>query len=161
LIKDEGYINYVGICLRIFYIDGSVCRDVKGVGNIFISPNNVVYDASVYLNNPYTNSQIEYEALLFGLQILVVMGVMEIRFLSQNKSEFQCFDGLLNSYFDRCLDIIKSLDTITIYHIPREEISRAYCLAQRASGHYVGKKKGIVERPMLPAVENDSTHFIF
>jgi hypothetical protein len=33
----------------------------------------------------------------------------------------------------------------TIYHIPSEEISRAYCLAQRASGHYVGKKKKIIE----------------
>jgi hypothetical protein len=44
--------------------------------------------------------------------------------------------------------------------MPSEEISRAYCLAQRASGHYVGKKKKIVERPMLPAVENEHTLYI-
>jgi hypothetical protein len=70
------------------------------------------------------------------------------------------FDGLLNNYFDRCLDIIKSLDTITFYHIPGEEISRAYCLAQQASGHYVGKKKKVAERPMLAAVQNEYTRYI-
>jgi hypothetical protein len=72
-IKDESHINYVSVCPRKLCFDGSVCRDVQGVGNVFISPNNVVYDASAYLNNPYTNSQTEYEALLFGLQFLVVM----------------------------------------------------------------------------------------
>ena len=66
----------------------------------------------------------------FGDSLLVVQ---------QIKGEFQCFDGLLNSYLDRCLDIIKSLDTFTIHHIPREENSRANCLAQQASGYHISK----------------------
>jgi hypothetical protein len=57
------------------------------------------------------------------------------------KDEFPCFDGSLISYLDRCLDIIKFLDTFTIYHILRGEISRAYYLEQQASGHCVGKEK--------------------
>jgi hypothetical protein len=32
------------------------------------------------------------------------------------KGEFQCFDGLLNNYLDRCLDLY----ICSIYHIPRE-----------------------------------------
>jgi hypothetical protein len=42
---------------------------------------------------------------------------------------------VLNSYRDRCLDIIKLFDTFSIKHIPREENSRANRLAQQASGY--------------------------
>ena len=76
----------------------------------------------------------------FGDSLLVVQ---------QIKGEFQCFDGLLNSYLDRCLDIIKSLDTFTIHHIPREENSRANCLAQQASGYHISKGMFfIIDKPM-------------
>jgi hypothetical protein len=44
---------------------------------------------------------------------------------------------VLNSYQDRCLDIIKLFDTFSIKHIPREENSRANRLAQQASGYVV------------------------
>jgi predicted NUDIX family phosphoesterase len=59
--------------------------------------------------------------------------------LWQIKSELQCFDGLLNSYFDRCLDIISILDTFN--HIPREENSWDSFLAQQASGYLISKRK--------------------
>ena len=79
----------------------------------------------------------------FGDSLLVVQ---------QIKCEFPCFDGLLNSYLDRCLDIIKSLDTFTIHHIPREENSRANYLAQQASGYHISKGMFfILEKPMHAA----------
>jgi hypothetical protein len=43
---------------------------------------------------------------------------------------------VLNSYRDRCLDIIKLFDTFSIKHIPWEENSRDR-LAQQASGDVV------------------------
>jgi hypothetical protein len=50
-------------------------------------------------------------------------------------------------------EIIKSLNTFAIYHIPREEDSRANCLAQQASGYYISKgKKFILQRPMLAVI---------
>lgn len=81
----------------------------------------------------------------FGDSLLVVQ---------QINGEFQCFDGLLNSYLDRCLDIIKSLDTFTINHISTEENFRANWLAQQASCYQVSREKFlIIEKPMLPVVE--------
>jgi hypothetical protein len=44
---------------------------------------------------------------------------------------------MLNSYRDRCLDIIKLFDTFSIKHIPREENSRANRLGQQESGYVV------------------------
>src|SRR4051812_26937758 len=84
----------------------------------------------------------------FGDSLLIVQQV---------KGEFQCLDGLLNSYLDRCLDIIRSLDTFTISHIPREENSRANVLAQQASGYHINRGKFfILERPMLVASKDET-----
>ena len=163
-IKDEEDINYVSVCPWKFYFDGSVCREGQGINDVLISPNNVVYETSVRLEYPCTNNQAEYEALLFGLQNLVDMGVKDIEafgdsllVVRQIGGEFQCFDGLLNSYLDRCLDIIKSLNTFTIGHIPREENSRANCLAQQASGYQISRGKFfILEKPMLDVVNSNA-----
>jgi hypothetical protein len=59
--------------------------------------------------------------------------------VQQIKGDSQCLDGVLNSYWDKCLNIIKLFDTFSIKHIPQEENSRANRLAQQASGYIVSK----------------------
>ena len=56
-----------------------------------------------------TNNQAEYEALLFGLELLFSMGIKHVQafrdsqlVVQQVSREFQCFDGILNSYLERC-----------------------------------------------------------
>jgi hypothetical protein len=44
---------------------------------------------------------------------------------------------VLNSYRDKCLDIIMLFDMFSIKHIPQEENCRANRLAQQASGYVV------------------------
>ena len=41
----------------------------------------------------------------------------------------QCFDGSLNAYLDKCLDIISFLDDLSILHIPKCENYKANDLA--------------------------------
>jgi hypothetical protein len=59
--------------------------------------------------------------------------------VQQVKGDSQRLDGVLNSYRDKCLDIIKLFDTFSIEHIPREENSRANWLAQQALGYVVSQ----------------------
>jgi hypothetical protein len=59
---------------------------------------------------------------------------------------------VLNSYRDRCLDIIKLLNTFSIKHIPQEENSRANRLAQQASGYVV--TQGVFWVTLVSLVEN-------
>jgi hypothetical protein len=47
---------------------------------------------------------------------------------------FQCFDGSLNAYLDRCLEIIALFDDFTVQHVSRDENTVANDLAQQASG---------------------------
>jgi hypothetical protein len=59
--------------------------------------------------------------------------------VQQIKGYSQCLDGMLYSYRDRCLDILKLFDTFSIKHIPREEKNWANRLAQQASGYIVSQ----------------------
>jgi ribonuclease HI len=46
---------------------------------VLVSPSNVSFDFSSRLKTYYTNDQAEYEALLFGLELLSCMGVKHVR----------------------------------------------------------------------------------
>jgi hypothetical protein len=64
----------------------------------------------------------------FGDSQLVVQQVLE---------EYQCFDGTLNSYLEKCWSIIHSFDEFSIRHISRVENHRANNLAQDASDYRI------------------------
>jgi hypothetical protein len=59
--------------------------------------------------------------------------------VQQIKGVSQCLDGVLNSYRDKSLDIIKLFYTFSIKHIPWEKNSQANRLAQQASGYIVSQ----------------------
>jgi hypothetical protein len=42
----------------------------------------------------------------------------------------QCYNGTLNAYLDKCLDIISSFHEFVIKHLPREENGQANALTQ-------------------------------
>ena len=75
----------------------------------------------------------------FGDSLLVVQQVSKV---------CQCYNGSLNAYLDKCLDIISSFDEFIIKHIPREENGKSNTLAQQASGYNVTKKYFNIRKPM-------------
>ena len=60
----------------------------------------------------------------------------------------QCYNGSLNAYLDRCLDIISCFDEFVIRYILRGENGKANALAQQASGYDVTKKYFNIRKPM-------------
>ena len=65
-------VGYITCTPWKLYFDGSVCDDGRGVGigNVLISPSGVIFELSNRLEEFCTNNQVEYEALLFGLEFL-------------------------------------------------------------------------------------------
>jgi ribonuclease HI len=119
------------------YFDGSVCSKGQGAGCVIIFPSGVYIDLSIRLEFACTNNQVEYESLLHGLEYMRDSGTRDVDvfgdsnlFVQQIRGDSQCLDGVLNSYWDRCLDIIKVFDTSSIKYIPRVENSWANRLAQ-------------------------------
>jgi ribonuclease HI len=126
------------------YFDGSVYSKGQGAGCVIMSPSGVYMDLSVRFEFACTNDQVEYESLLHGLEYLRALGARDVDvfqdsnlIVQQIRGDSQCLDGVLNSYRDRCLDIIKLFDMFSVKRIPQEENSRANWLAQQASGYVV------------------------
>jgi hypothetical protein len=65
---------------------------------------------------------------MFGDSYLIVQ---------QIRGDSQCLDGVLNSYWDKCLGNIKLFDMFSMKHIPREENNRVNRLAQQTLGYVV------------------------
>ena len=76
---------------HVLVCEGSLCprklSDVSGpglgeagryIGAVLISPNGDVFEFSNRLEEECTNNQVEYEALLFGLEFLQSMGVKHV-----------------------------------------------------------------------------------
>ena len=96
------------------YFDGLVCDDGQGIDVVLISPSGATFDMSNWLDEDCTNYQIEYEALLFGLQNLQYLGVkyVEVNLLAvqQVSKVCQCFNRSLNAYLNKCLEIVSSFN---------------------------------------------------
>jgi ribonuclease HI len=63
--------------------------------------------------------------------------------------KYQCLDGSLNAYLDKCLDVIARFDEFSIHHIYRHENSKANDLTQQASGYNVSNKNFSITKKLM------------
>jgi hypothetical protein len=67
---------------------------------------------------------------------------------------FQCLDGSLNAYLDKCLGIIALFDDFTIQYISRDENTVVNDLAQHASGFQSNREKfGFLKKLDVPVCQ--------
>jgi hypothetical protein len=114
-------ISYLTVTPWTLYFDGSVCNEGQGIDIVLVLPSSVSFDFSSRLKTYCTNNQAKYEALLFGLELLNCKGVKHVKAFDDSQlvvqqvlEEYQCFDGTLNSYLEKCWGIIYSLDEFSI-----------------------------------------------
>jgi ribonuclease HI len=110
------------------FFDGSSCREGQGVGVVLVSPKGAIFEQSVRLEYFCTNNQAKYKVILLGMQILSSMGVKHVEAFSdslfviqQVAGIFQCFNGSLDTYLDKCLEIIDLFDDFTVQHVFMDE----------------------------------------
>jgi hypothetical protein len=77
-LEQEADLNIVSAVPWKLYFDGSVCSSGQGVGIVYISPHGTIFEASCRLEYFCTNNEAEYEALLFGLEVLTDAGVTHV-----------------------------------------------------------------------------------
>jgi ribonuclease HI len=117
------------------------CREGRGVGVVLVSPTGAIFEQSVRLEYFCTNNKVEYEAILFGLQIFSSMGIKHVEAFSdsllvvqQVADVFQYFDGSSNAYLDKCFEIITLFNDFTVQHVSSNENTVVNDLLQQASG---------------------------
>jgi ribonuclease HI len=106
------------------FFDGSVCTKDCGIGCVMLSSSGVTYELSMQLEFSCTNNQMEYEALVVGLEWLIDMKVKHVEayggsqlVVHQVCGESQCLDGTLNCYRELCMQLIREFDTFCISYI--------------------------------------------
>jgi hypothetical protein len=104
---DTNDMSLVASCPWKLFFDGSVCANGCGVGCLIISPKGISRGFSVCLEYSYTNNQVEYEALIVGLEYLVTMGVKHVEaygdsqlVVQQINGSSKCLDDTLNFHRD-------------------------------------------------------------
>jgi len=60
------------------YFDGSKCTYGGGVGIVLVSPIIDVISMAYKLGFDYTNNMVEYEALILGLRVDVILNIKEL-----------------------------------------------------------------------------------
>jgi hypothetical protein len=121
----------------------------------------------VHLEYFWTNNQAEYEAIMLGLQILSSIGVKSVKafgdsllVMQQVADVFQCFDGSLNAYLDKCLEIIALFDDFTVQHVSRDENTLMNDLAQQASCFRSNRGKfGFLEKTYILVYQTGQSNF--
>jgi ribonuclease HI len=131
--------NLVTIHPWKLFFDVSACREGQGVGVVLVSPRGAIFEQSVCLEYFYTNNKAEYEAILLALQILSSIDIKHVEafddsllVMQQVAGVFQCFDGSLNAYLDKCLENIALFTDFTVQHVSRDENIVANDLVQQA-----------------------------
>jgi hypothetical protein len=87
----------------------------------------------------------------FGDYLLVVQQVAGI---------YQYFDGSLNTYLDKCLEIIALFDNFTMEHISRDKNTVTNDLTQQTSGFWSNRGKlYVMENQMFQFPKSDGPVF--
>ena len=91
-----------------------------------------------------TNNQVEYEALLKGIQLLheVKAEAIEIfgdsqLIINQLIGLYECKEDTLRGYYDECQRLLREFPHVSFQHVPRAQNQEANRLAQSASGYRV------------------------
>jgi hypothetical protein len=87
----------------------------------------------------------------FGDSLLVMQQVSGV---------FQCFDGSLNAYLDKYLEIIALFDDFAVQHVSRDENTTVNDLVQQASGFQLNQGKfGFLEKSDVPVGQTGCSGF--
>jgi hypothetical protein len=89
--------NLVSIHPWKLFFDGSTCIEGEVVGVVLISAQVAIFETSAHFEYFCTNNQVEYEAIILGLQILSSMRVKYIETLDDLLLVMQQIVGISNA----------------------------------------------------------------
>ncbi|GKV52447.1 hypothetical protein SLEP1_g59024 [Rubroshorea leprosula] len=136
---------------------------MSGAGVVVISPSRLKTQMSFQLDFNCTNNQVEYEALIIGLEMLVELKVSMVEViwdsqlvLKQLSGDYKCTSLALAPYFALAVQLLEEFDDVSIRHVPRDQNYEANEMAQIASSlripEGVMQKVVIVEKRSLPSI---------
>ena len=111
----------------VLKFDGSSTENSAGVGIVIILPKGIKSTLSFNLAFKCTNNQVEYEALVISLEILLELGEQEVHVIGDNQlvlrqliGEYKCNNLLLSPYYTASTQLLGSFHFVDFEYVPRE-----------------------------------------
>ena len=145
------------------YVDGSCNNKQYGAGVVLKSPNGIKVEQSLHFNFNASNNQVEYEALIAGLNLTEDMGVKQLRCLTdshltvgQINVAFQVKDPLFTKYYQKVSALLSGFQNAEVQYVPRCKNARADVLSKLALGRKKGRFDIVIQLTLSsPAVSEE------
>jgi len=130
------------------FFDGAARHDGAGAGVIFITSEGDTLPFAFFLTQLCSNNVAEYQALILGLEMVVVCKVTELEVFGDSKlvinqlmGEYEVKKPELIPYHKYASRLIGWFTDIALQHVPRKENKQADALANLASTLALPKKE--------------------
>ncbi|XP_034710517.1 uncharacterized protein LOC117933242 [Vitis riparia] len=117
-------------------VDGASRSSGSGVGLLLQSPTGEHLEQAIRLGFHASNNEVEYEAILSGLDLTLALSVARLRVYSDSQlvvshvqNEYEAKDERMTQYLNKVKDTLQQFTEWTIEKIRRTENSRADALA--------------------------------
>ena len=121
-------------------MDGSSTLHAGGIGVVLKSPEADMLKHKVRLHYPTTNNEVEYKALLKGLELTKSLGAESVLVqgdsqlvIGQVNGMYEAKEERMKKYLNKVRRLIKKFSEAHFVQIPREENMEADTLAKEAS----------------------------
>ena len=138
-------------------MDGLSTRHAEGIGVVLQSPEGDKLKHKVRLQYQTTNNEVEYEALLNGLELAKSVEAKSILVLRDSQLIMGQVNGVyeakerMRKYFSRVVRLIKRFETVDFVQIPREENVETDNIAKEASANESLEKSDEVQ--YMPSID--------
>ena len=126
----------------IIHVDGSSTQHAGGIGVVLQSPEGDKLTYKVRLQYQATNNEVEYEALLKGLELAKSIEAESVLILGDSQLVMGQVNGMceakeeqVKKYLEKVLQLVKKFKEANFVQIPREENMDADALAKEASAN--------------------------
>ena len=123
----------------VVHVDGSSMQHAGGIGVVLHSPVGDRWKLRVHLQYQATNNEVEYEALLKGLELAKSVEAKSILILEDSQLVMDQINGIyeakekrMKKYLEKVLRLVKKFKEANFVQIPREENMEADTLAKEA-----------------------------
>ena len=126
----------------VVYVDGSSTQHAGGIGVVLQSTDGDKLKHKIHLQYQTTNNEVEYKALLKGLEFARSIEVRSILVLGDSRLVMGQINGIyetkeerMRKYLDRVIRLVKRFKEADFIQIPRKESVEADTLAKEASAN--------------------------
>ena len=124
----------------VVHVDGSFTQHAGGISVVLQSPEGDKLKHKIHLQYQATNNEVEYEALLKGLELTKFVEVKSILVLGdsplimgQINGTYEVKEGRMKKYLEKVLCLVKKFKEAHFVQIPKKENVEADTLVKEAS----------------------------